>query len=183
MKKLFIVFAMLISYLASAQTQVGRRPFEAEIGVNASYGLNHFDPFTGWYIAARYNYANIPFDLGMEYSNVSFYNKKKDNYYKNENIKVVSNYNFYGIKNFTPFVGMGAGMAWNEFHDEYYNGDSVGRYVKRSLILTPRVGFEVFDHVRFMVEYNLFPTFGGHYKDSHHLEFKLGIAFGGGKKN
>lgn len=133
MKKIGFIFALLISCMASAQNPVDRRPFEAEIGVLGSYGLNNFAPISGFYLAARYNYATLPVDLGVEYSNVGYSNKKDDNYYKNENLCVVSNYNFYELKNFTPFVGMGAGYAWNEFQDEYYDGGIVGHTKGESL--------------------------------------------------
>ena len=182
-RRILVISALFVAFFASAQAQVGRRPFEAEVGILGVYGLNKFDPFTGIYVAARHNFADVPFDLGMEYTNTDFSNKKGYHFFKNQCLKVVSNYNFYKWKNFTPFVGLGAGEAWFTMEYEYHiDRDD---YVKgQCFILSPRIGFEAFDHVRFTLEYDLYPGIGqNRFKYSHHLEFKLGFAFGGGKKN
>jgi hypothetical protein len=182
-RRVLVISALFVTLFASAQTQVSRRPFEAEIGIIGGYGLNKFDPLTGIYVAARYNYADVPFDLGMEYTDNDFYNRKGDYYFKSQNLKVMSNYNFYKWKNFTPFVGLGAGLAWITLHDEFYKGQA--NYGEgQGYIVSPRIGVEAFEHARLTLEYDFYPGIGYQYfKYSHHLEIKLGIAFGGGKKN
>lgn len=45
-------------------------------------------------MAAQYNYADVPFDLGMEYTDTDFDDKKGDYYFKSQSLKVMSNYIF-----------------------------------------------------------------------------------------
>jgi hypothetical protein len=171
MKKiaLFMVFISIYSSL-SAQTQQYRL-VEGEFGVSLPFGMpkvyeeQSIDIYPGLYGEIRFNIPNRHLSIGTQLYITSWdiiALGMTQNHHTSA-FTTVFDYNFNEIKGFLlPFIGSGIGLA---SLDE-----------TAILYISPRIGVEVWNRVRFSFGYNL--------TDSSYSSFvcKLGFVFGGGKR-
>ena len=82
----------------------------------------------------------------------------------------IKNYNFNRGKKFSPFIGVGVGIASCKVVQGYYGNDAV------KAIFTPRIGIEMFNHFRVTAYSKL------GYRGYNNFGISVGYAFGGGRK-
>ena len=103
--------------------------------------------------------------------------------FKTENVLVVTDYNFRRYNKISFFTGIGLGYATLDnslpisFDDSKPNwGGFLTGYKKGSFCFMPRIGVELFHHLRMTLDYKL------QEKANRHFGFSLGVVFGGGRK-
>jgi hypothetical protein len=182
MKYLFVLFTFTLICLnlnAQNYNDVKQVEFEFGLGVissnkydgaSAKMGVNLF-------MEARLNVADTPFDVGLQAT--SGYFEREDNKYELKQ-EISSNglisfvdYNFRKWKNIAAFTGLGVGLAAvdNTYISEGTNSNDIS---DRSFVLNPRMGVEVYNHLRITAEYKLMNSgysFAG---------INVGIVLGGG---
>lgn len=197
MKKLLFVFALLCFMQVSAQTgqssvadrKVGR--IEGEIGVGLSFGADklNFDKNrlgATFYAEARYNMQRVPLDVGVQVAGSIFHRESVNAgelKFKTWNVMAVTDYNFRRHAKISFFAGMGLGYASLDnsapitFDDSQPNwgGFSTGTKTE-SFCFMPRVGVELFHHLRVTFDYKL------QEKANRHFGLSLGVVFGGGRR-
>lgn len=167
---------MITGAKASAQKINSVKPFEVEISVGGTYdigkyvGENHFGP--AFAIEGRYNFPQTPMDLGLEIYGGSTTRKYEDSNLSNRilSLTTYSDYNFMRGKKFSPFIGVGVGIASCKVVQGYYGNDAV------KAIFTPRIGIEIFNHFRVTAYSKL------GYRGYNNWGISVGYAFGGGRQ-
>lgn len=183
-KLLFMLCAALCVFTASAQNRVVK-PVEVEIGAGMTFGSAKLTQMraknkigTTAFAEVRYNFAQIPIDLGVRLAGTMFNREELDENtkikFKSGNIMAVADVNIFRKSNFSLFAGIGAGYA---LLDKGYNEEGIYNKSdsKSTFCYMPRAGVELWHHVRVTVSY-----IGGD-KANRHLNLGLGIAFGGGR--
>lgn len=167
---------MIIGTNASAQEFLPVKPFEFEISIGGTYGM---DKYVGkkqigpaFAFEGRYNFPQIPMDLGLELYAGSTARKYEEANLSNRilSLSVYSDYNFRRGKKFSPFIGIGVGVASYKVVQGFYGDDAV------KAIFTPRLGVEILNHFRITVYSKL------GYKGYNNFGLSVGYAFGGGRK-
>lgn len=161
---------------ASAQEVTSVKPFEVEISAGGTYGIgkyvgkNQIGP--AFAIEGRYNFPQYPIDLGLELYGGSTARKYEGSNLSNRllSVSAYSDYNFMRGKKFSPFIGVGVGIASCKVVQGNYGNDAV------KAIFTPRIGIEMFNHFRVTAYTKL------GYKGYNNLGISVGYAFGGGRK-
>lgn len=164
---------------ASAQEVTYVKPFEVEISVGGTYGIgkyvgkNQIGP--AFAIEGRYNFPQYPIDLGLELYGGSTARKYEGSNLSNLSNRILSvsaysDYNFMRGKKFSPFIGIGVGIASCKVVQGNFGNDAV------KAIFTPRIGIEMFNHFRVTAYTKL------GYKGYNNLGISVGYAFGGGRK-
>ena len=195
MKKLIFAFALLCCIQGNAQTsqstvadrKVGR--IEGEIGGGFSFGADklNFDKNklgATFYAEARYNMQRVPLDIGVQAGGTIFHRESVNDgqlKFRTWNVMAVSDYNFRRCKKISLFAGIGLGYASLDnsapitFDDSQSNwgGFSTGTRTG-SLCFMPRIGVELFHHLRVTLDYKL------QEKANRHFGLSLGVVFGGG---
>ena len=197
MKKLIFTFVLLLYFMpGNARTDQSStnqviRYLEGEVGVGISFGADklNFDRSelgAVLYAEARYNIQRIPLDVGVQVGGTIFHREsfnagRLD--FKTENILVVTDYNFRRYNKISFFTGIGLGYATLDnslpisFDDSKPNwGGFLTGYKKGSFCFMPRIGVELFHHLRMTFDYKL------QEKANRHFGFSLGVVFGGGRK-
>lgn len=168
------------------------RALEVEIGggiVTPTQKLNFDKNNLGWTAEAelRYNFKKLPLDLGIHVDGALF-SRSGEQLNTTDDLKniakakftslttlAVVDINFWRAKNFSLFVGCGVGygMLINDMRDidNIKDIDRMGCFCAM-----PRVGFELFRHVRATLYYKYLKT------EQNHFGASIGIVFGGGKK-
>lgn len=180
MRRALVALAVVCSLQASAQNEV--KPWEFEAKVGATYPLQKFagsktvGPLLG--LEARRNLESLPVDVGAEiYVGSACYDVEKvpfiaDDTQSNRtfSLAVVGDYNFLRGSKVSPFVGLGLGLGFNNA----VQGDDTDE--GSSFVVTPRVGVELFSHLRLSVE--------GRFSRKHYHTVGLSVGFviGGGRK-
>ena len=141
------------------------------------YNAQHFEfePFLGLSsgfillgLEARYN-INCLWDVGLNFAGD----------FNGERITAVGDYNFFRNKTATLFCGFGAGYAntrilnIDEAIDEY--GDACVASSSSCVCIYPRVGVELFRHLRLTAAVNTYNL------KAVELAITLGVSIGGGK--
>ena len=85
-------------------------------------------------------------------------------------LSAFSDYNFRRGKKFSPFIGIGIGIASCKVVQGYYGDDAV------KAIFTPRLGVEILNHFRITAYSRL------GYRGYNNIGVSVGYAFGAGKK-
>lgn len=175
---LFIISSlfMMAGTKASAQEGLMVKPFELEISLGGTYGIgkyvgeNRIGPALAF--EGRYNFSQLPIDLGLELYAGSTARKYEVSNLSNRilSLSVYTDYNFRRGKSFSPFMGVGVGIASCKVVQGYYGDDAL------KAIFTPRIGVEMFNHFRITVYSKL------GYKGYDNLGVSVGYAFGGGRK-
>lgn len=166
---------MITGAKASAQKINSVKPFEVEISVGGTYGIgkyvgeNQFGP--AFAIEGRYNFPQTPMDLGLEIYGGSTTRKYEDSNLSNRilSLTTYSDYNFMRGKKFSPFIGVGVGIASCKVVQGYYGNDAV------KAVFTPRIGIEIFNHFRVTAYSKL------GYRGYNNWGISVGYAFGGGR--
>jgi hypothetical protein len=183
-----IAIAAFTSIYAQDANNVKSFEFEAGTGVmmgsKASY--ESVNPGMPLFAECRLNLKDSPFDLGLQLSVGQFSREFQDHTYSLRDRLSPILYCDYNIRNesvFSPFFGIGLGEGNFEIEYPYYPTVTSNIPVEASLnahkfILSPRIGIEVFNHLRLTLEYRL--AFDKNYNFG---ALKLGYAFGGGKKD
>ena len=197
MKKIVFTFVLLLYFMPgnarTDQSSINQRIryLEGEVGVGISFGADklNFDRSelgAVLYTEARYNIQRIPLDVGVQVGGTIFHREsfnagRLD--FKTENILVVTDYNFRRYNKISFFTGIGLGYATLDnslpisFDDSKPNwGGFLTGYKKGSFCFMPRIGVELFHHLRMTFDYKL------QEKANRHFGFSLGVVFGGGRK-
>ena len=188
MKKLIFAFALLCCIQGNAQTsqstvadrKVGR--IEGEIGGGFSFGADklNFDKNklgATFYAEARYNMQRVPLDIGVQAGGTIFHGESVNAgqlKFRTWNVMAVSDYNFRRCKKISLFAGIGLGYASLDnsapitFDDSQSNwgGFSTGTRTG-SLCFMPRIGVELFHHLRVTLDYKLQEKANRHFGLSH----------------
>lgn len=197
MKKLIIAFALLCFMQGNAQTgqsaaaarKVGR--VEGEIGGGISFGadkLNFDENKLGatFYAEARYNVQRLPLDVGLQAGGTIFHRESVNAgqlKFRTWNVMAVTDCNFRRQKNISFFAGIGLGYAFLNhsapiaFDDSQPNwgGFSTGTRTG-SFCFMPRIGVELFHHLRVTFDYKL------QERANRHFGLTLGVVLGGGRR-
>jgi hypothetical protein len=172
MKKIFS-FLCFIFICSTALAQKQQYKFaEGEFGVSMPFGMSAIygeesrEIYPGLYGEIRFNIPNRHLSIGAQLYLAGWTITGYDTYVSKRNtvaLNTVFDYNFNEIKGFLlPFVGSGIGLANLNESSELY--------------ISPRIGVEVWNRVRF--------SFGYNYTARSYDGFvvKLGFVVGGGKK-
>lgn len=178
---------------ASAQKVRKVRAIEVEIGggiVTPTDKLKFDENKLGWnaQVELRYNFKHLPLDLGLhvdgallgregdiQNSSLESIEDIKTVHFASMTGLAVVDFNLRRAKNFSIFVGCGVGygMLINDIEkiSEIGDIDKLGCFC-----VMPRVGVELFHHLRATLYYKNLKT------EQSHFGVNLGIVFGGGKK-
>lgn len=169
-----IALFLLVGVKAQEVNKV--KPFELEISLGGTYGI---DKYVGknqigpaFALEGRYNFSQIPIDLGLEIYAGSTARQYKDSDLSNRilSLSVYSDYNIMRGKRVSPFIGAGVGIASCKVVQGSYGDDAV------KAIFTPRIGVEILNHFRITAYSKL------GYKGYNNLGISVGYTFGGGRK-
>ena len=161
-----LIIAIVCGANLFAQTkerEVRRFEVEPHIGIAST-------SFLTMGIEYRYNFNQRPWDVGL--------NSALD--FNGGRIIAVGDYNFARNKNCSFFVGAGAGWAnttimnIDEAIEQY--GDSCCASSQDCLCFSPRIGLELFRHLRLTATVNTY-----NFKEAEFI-LSLGVAIGGGRK-
>lgn len=194
MKKVLLGLFCAMSLFANAQSAGGLpvKNWEWELKFGGTlplsggeYSKAQLGPALG--AEVRYNLEDSPLSLGAkidvtvarkDISEPSLVNMPKqpeetlEMGYRTFNFSVLGDYNFRQGRNVYPFVGVGLGIGMqHECEDAVYDNDG-----HAALAFTPRVGVELFRHVRIACTATITK------KDYSNIAFTLGYVFGGGKR-
>lgn len=180
MRRLYLIFLALLMIIieakANAQEAIPIKPFEFEISLGGTWGL---DKYVGnkkmgpaFALEGRYNFYNHPVDVGLEIYGGSTARKYANADLSNRilSLSVFSDYNFRRGKKCAPYIGAGIGLASYKVVQGDYGTDAV------NVIFTPRLGMEMFHHFRITAYSRL------GYKGYNNLGVSFGCVFGGGKR-
>lgn len=163
MKRVVLVVILSILSLCAMAQKGGRTIRRIEI-----------EPSIGWLptlaIEGRYNFNHRPWDVGVN-AGIDLYGTK---------ITAVGDYNFMRNKKCALFVGAGAGWANSNILNIEETieqcGDACCAPDQDCLCVYPRVGVELFRHLRLTLSLNTYNFRAGA------LTLSLGVAIGGGNK-
>ena len=99
------------------------------------------------------------------------------NCHRTASLSVTSDYYFNRGGKVSPFVGVGVGLAQRvtTISDSEYVSAPM-RLNPAGGVLTPRIGVEFWNHLRLTIDARLT------HRDYNTVEFRIGYAFGGGKR-
>lgn len=190
-KLILVVIATLFIGSVSAQDiKVGR--FEGEIGVGCAFATSRLNldkntPGVKFYGEVRYNFEKVPVDLGLHLSGAIFHREAESVAQrlksKSYTVMAVSNYNFWRGAKASLFAGAGIGYARLDMtapvsfdnsqpnYGGFHTGDAANR-----ICFMPRVGVELFNHLRLTLSYTLV--------EKAHNHFSIGVSgvIGGGRR-
>lgn len=137
-----------------------------------SYAGNQAKPGMVLFVEARHNFPMTPFDVSLQAVTGSF-SRKDDNLAVNLNIGGIffADWNWRPGRAASPFIGLGIGAAAVESM-----GISSGHMQEAAFVLNPRIGIELFEHLRITLEYKRTRPY------CSFLGLNVGFAFGGGSK-
>ncbi len=167
MRKFILSLTLLLlagtAYAQTKERDVRRFEVEPHIGIAST-------SFLTMGIEYRYNFNQRPWDVGL--------NSAFD--FNGGRIIAVGDYNFSRNKNCSFFVGAGAGWANTTIMniDEAIEqcGDSCCASSEDCLCFSPRIGLELFRHLRLTATVNTY-----NFKEAEFI-LSLGVAIGGGRK-
>ena len=172
---------------AAAARKVGR--VEGEIGGGISFGADklNFDKNklgATFYAEARYNVQRLPLDVGLQAGGTIFHRESVNAgqlKFRTWNVMAVTDCIFRRQGNISFFAGIGLGYAFLNhsapiaFDDSQPNwgGFSTGTRTG-SFCFMPRIGVELFHHLRVTFDYKL------QERANRHFGLTLGVVLGGG---
>lgn len=165
------------------------RPFEFEagVGINMAGKINGGAADIGlrFFIEPRLNIVNTPLDVGLQLSKSSF-TRQEDIYGREHEIEhkwmlvTFVDYNLREWDRVVPFAGLGIGAAAVDNTSSWLDSDTGRRkddtVFDRSFVFNPRIGVELYDHVRITAEYKWMR------KEYSFWGLSIGVVFGGGQK-
>lgn len=131
-------------------------------------------------VELRYNFREKPWDCGLmlELSSAKrgyghLFEHGNDRYQNNRTLALAftSHYNFLQGRKVNPYGGVALGVAFNDVvGDKFYPSNGISPFV------SPRIGVELFSHVRIGTEFNVCR------KGYHNFALTLGLVVGGRPK-
>lgn len=183
---LFVLFAVAVSVAAFSQGNhkiVQRMEGEARAGFTTPLGSFHTGkPRISMSIGleGRYNFKGTPWDCGLMLDLSAacrgyehLYNDGYDRWQNNRTLALAltGDYNFRQGTKLNPFVGTAIGVAYNDVvGDRYFPSKGI------SMIFSPRIGVEIFYHLRIAAQFNICR------KGYNNLSLTLGLVIGGRPK-
>lgn len=190
---LSVLMFVLATITANAQNKNGIpvKNWETELRIGGTLplsGNNNSTALLGPALGAevRYNKDDSPFSFGAKME-LTVASKDIQKYiltmpeqeeetiemgYRTINFSALCDYNFRQGHNVNPFIGLGLGMGiQHEYKDGFYEEKG-----HTALIATPRVGVELFRHLRVTCNATITK------KNYSNIGITLGYVFGGGKK-
>ena len=185
-----ILVAVFLATTSVAQN-IDVRRIEGEIAFGLASGISALEMddcdwgprLTG---ELRYNIKSLPVDVGLQFSASNFYRSvdgiQNDRLKFNScSVMAVADYNFRRGEKVSFFAGAGLGYAyggttepqWDAGHN--WGGYATGEEANR-LGFAPRVGIELWNHLRLTATYTIFEKY------NNNLAISLGVVFGGGRK-
>ena len=191
-RRIAILFAALVCCATSFAQKVEVRRLEGEIGVGLVNGVNSFaldacNVGPKLYGELRYNFRFLPIDVGLQVSGSYFHreieSQAERQKSKSYNVMAVADYNLFRGRKFSVFAGVGVGLGVLDMSypiniktpDAHWAGYSTGDG-KNKPCFSPRVGVELFNHLRLTVHYM------AEEKANNHFGFSIGAVLGGGRK-
>ncbi len=185
----FIFIAILLlmwgqsSYI-SAQNNKDVKLFEFEVGggmtLGSNYGTLKLSPGVNAYLEARTNLKDTLWDLGFQLG--LGYMNRKDQYGTSYNVSnkfsmlAFADYNFRFWDKVAPFAGVGLGRTELIYNSPVDGSSAIYEQKFSPVVLNPRIGIELFDHLRITAEYKM------HFHSKcNWFALNLGCVFGGGK--
>ena len=185
MKKLFFCTLLTIVGLPfgkaqSNEVEVQRVEGELRVGLTAPLGGFHGGSATvgpAFGVEIRYNIPKSSWDMGFQINATTAVRKFHSSNYTYEqsnrsvNYLLSGGYNFGQGKKVNPFVGAGFGLNfYDAIDDVVYDGSG------KCFTFAPRVGVELFHHLRFTLTSNITRT------GYSNIEFTIGGVIGGRPK-
>jgi len=171
----------------SAQNYNNVRTFEFEVGISIGNGRKYDGVKSKnggqFFLEGRMNVGCTPWDAGLQFSKGAFdrYAAKYgwEQYIMHETLTTFVDYNLRKWKNIALFAGLGVGIS--SITDEYnYTNRKYQRYDRSSdgnyTVFTPRIGAELFRHLRITMEYRMT------YREYAYFGISIGGVLGGGFK-
>jgi opacity protein-like surface antigen len=190
MRKIILMAAVALTMAATganAQNKyVDVKPFEFEVGVGMAAGGKSdgtkATPGAALFIEGRYNIGSTPFDIGLQgylgsydRDGVMVGGQRLDMHIMPRLVTVYGDYNFRQWRRVSLFGGVGVGYAHVINQRQGETGFGIGNTVRDNFFaVTPRIGAEFFNHLRFTVDYKIIS------KDYSFFGVNLSFAFGGG---
>lgn len=161
---------------ANAADEYPVKSFELEVALGATFpidkyvGNNQLGPALS--LEGRYNFNQVPFDLGLEIYMGSTARRFEDSNLSNRiaSVSLFSDYNFMRGSKIFPFIGVGIGYASCDVVQGSYGDDA------KKVLVTPRLGVELFRHLRLTCYSRLCM------KGYNNFGVSVGYAFGGGHR-
>ncbi|MBO5044753.1 MAG: hypothetical protein J6C45_06920 [Alistipes sp.] len=186
-----LLIALMCCGAGFAQKTEVRR-LEGEIGIGLVNGVNSLtldNCATGpkLYGELRYNFRMLPIDVGMQVSGSYFWREAESQperlKSRSYNVMAVADYNLFRGRRVSLFAGVGVGLGVLSMShpidiknpDAHWAGYSTGEG-KNKPCFSPRVGVELFNHLRLTVHYM------AEEKANNHFGFSIGGVIGGGRK-
>lgn len=188
MKKviLFLLFAVASSVTAYSQGNpkiVQKMEVEARAGLTTPLGDYHTGKpqiSASLGLEGRYNFKGTPWDCGimLDLSTARrgyehLYNDGYDRWQSNRTLALAltGDYNFRQGTKINPFIGTAIGVAFNDVvGDKYFPSKGT------SMLFSPRVGVELFYHLRISAQFNICR------KGYNNFSLALGLTLGGRPK-
>lgn len=192
MKNLLLFCAILVAMIHPVYAQQRDiKAIEVEIGGGITFGASKlrgvgFDKTevgqTG-FVEIRYNLNRIPVDIGLHLRGTVFGREMQKIgehlNFSSGNFMITSDYNYRRNSNCMLFAGLGVGFAsfGNSAQIEYLDdGSYMDNGSNGSICVMPRIGVELWHHLRLTCAYIFEERANGHFNLS------IGIAIGGGRK-
>ena len=201
MKLKFVVlalFAMLFVGVNSASAQVRKWELELGGGCVVPNKMENSTAKLGWgaMVELRKNLNLLPLDIGFRVDG-NYFDRKIESIsdltqFKSYNALLLADLNIMRKRKIQVFLGCGLGYGWlassiNNVVDSEDVFDTLGNVKdawqsKSALMAMPRVGVELWHHVRATVYYKA-PADKTLFKEQGHFGVSLGVVIGGGLKN
>lgn len=185
-KYVLVIFLMFVSLGLYAQNNnVKQLEFEIGGGFNLGGKIYNGSSKIGMQIffEPRLNIANSPFDVGLQAA-LGYFDRNEDSFGRANTVRhrgmlvTFVDYNYRKWNNVALFGGLGVGFSAVNYESSWIDS-STGRRTKdtvfdRSFVVNPRVGIELWNHLRFTLEYKLMK------KEYSYVALNVGFTFGGG---
>ncbi len=176
MKRLIILIAVLfVPATLAAQKGYPTETLEVEVGGGFITGFNSASvPYTmggglRLFGEVRFNDYRTPIDIGLQYNFGVLWRSKGDTptHYSYNIMTTMVDYEFARGKHFSPFVGVGVGLA-------FVDTDRPGfRHMGRAVCFNPRIGFEFHTHYRLTIDAKIMTS------EYSFFSIGFGYVFGG----
>ncbi len=176
-----------MSFGVNAQNNTNVRRVEFEIGTGVIMG-HKIDGTTSeggmqLFFETRLNLDNTPFDVGLQ-ALFGYVNRQGDIYGRDHETRYQGlmatfvDYNYRRWKRVALFGGIGVGFAAVNHDISWVESGRITSALvyDRSFVLNPRIGVELFNHLRFTLEYKLMK------REYSFFGLSIGGVFGGGYK-
>lgn len=188
MKKYVVLIVLtMVSFGLNAQNYNDVKRVEFEIGGGFITGtkIDGGIPQIGMQLFAetRLNVTGTPFDVGLQAS-FGYFNRKENMFGYETDVRnrgtlvTFVDYNFRKWKRTALFGGLGIGMSavnyeysWIDEETDRRNHDTA---FDRSFVVNPRIGVELWNHLRITAEYKLMK------REYSYFGLNIGGVFGGG---